>query len=406
MAADDVPLVAHLLRRTSFGPFPGQVRAAAAAGSDAAVAAVLAAVPSPLPAPPDLSLKNNNAPVGWWLTRMADPNAGLAEKMTWFWHGHLTSSRSKVNDWTLMWRQHLLLRQYALGNFRDLMQAITIDPAMLWYLDGNGSTAAAPNENYSREVMELFTLGHGNYTQDDVAAGAHALSGWRIDLASNQARFNAAHGPTGPVTYLGSSVSSARDVVNTLCDHPACAPFIASGVYAYLAGVAPASDLADRLAAVFREANLEIRPLVTAILTDPTFLTTVRNRPRYPVEWISAAMASAGLSNTKTAISLATSMGQVPFYPPGVNGWATGTRWLAPSFALARDALAAYTPAIAKIAGATDPVAAAFERCSLYDVTDETRLAIETGAAGVSDPGRRAATVLGLTIASPEFALA
>ncbi|HVA87607.1 MAG TPA: DUF1800 domain-containing protein [Candidatus Saccharimonadales bacterium] len=402
----DLPLVAHLLRRTSFGPFPGQVRALSASGVAVAVATVLSATPSPLPAPPDLSLKNNNAPVAWWLTRMADPGAGLVEKMTWFWHGHLTSSRSKVNDWGLMWQQHLLLRANALGNFRDLMQAITIDPAMLWYLDGNASSDAAPNENYARELMELFTLGHGNYTQADVTAGAHALSGWRIDRRAGGARFVPADGPTGPVTYLGQSASSASDVINAVCDQPACAPFIAGEIYAYLAGVPPTPAQADQLATVFRGANLEIKPLVAAILTDPGFPTLRQNRGRYPVEWITAAMAAMGLSNPKAAESLAVDMGQIPFHPPAVNGWPPGMRWLAPSFALARDALAAHTPAIDEVAGTEDPVSAAFERCSLYEVTAETRNAIEQAAASVSEPRRKAATILGLAIASPEFALA
>lgn len=402
----DLPLIAHLLRRTSFGPFPGQVRTLAAAGLPAAITTVLSATPSPLPAPPDLSPSNNSGPVGWWLTRMADPGAGLVEKMTWFWHAHLTSSRSKVNDWGLMWQQHLLLRANALGNFRQLMQAITIDPAMLWYLDGNGSTDAAPNENYARELMELFTLGHGNYSQDDVTAGAHALSGWRIDRRLGGARFVPADGPPGPVTFLGQSATSASDVVDIVCDHPACAPFIAGAIYAYLAGVPPTPAQANALATVFRGANLEIRPLVAAVLTDPAFPAARLNRPRYPVEWITAAMAAMGLSNPKVAESVAVEMGQIPFHPPAVNGWPGGSRWLAPSFALARDALAAHTPAIDVVAGAADSVSAAFERCSLHEVTDETRRAITQAAAGVTESRRKAATILGLAIAAPEFALA
>ena len=403
----DPVLVAHLLRRATFGPFPGQVASASAAATtfDALVAEVLAATPPPLPTAPDLTLKGT-APITWWFARMGDPNAGLAEKLTWFWHGHLTSSRAKVNHWGAMWQQHLLLRAHALGNFRTLLQAITVDAAMLWYLDGGGSTAAAPNENYARELMELFGLGIGNYTEADVTAGAYALTGWRLDRQAGIARFMPANGPRRAVTFLGRQVSTAGEVVDAVCDHPACAPWIAGKLHTYLAGEPPTPERLAKLATVFRAANLEIKPLVTAILADSTFPALRRNRPRYPVEWIVGAMAALGLTNAVAATRYVTGAGQIPFRPPSVAGWPTGMGWLAPSQALARDAVAAKAPAIDAVARAKDPVAAALERCSLYEVSDRTLGALRAAAAGVTNAQRRAGTVLGLAIASPEFALA
>jgi hypothetical protein len=137
--------------------------------------AVTAATPPPLPPPP--AMDGWDPPI-WWLSRMADPAVGLAEKMTWFWHAHLCTSQDKVNNWQMMWNQHRLLRTNALGSFRTLLQQLTVDPAMLISLDGDPSVVGAPNENYSREVMELFALGPGNYTETDVRnGGAKALAG-------------------------------------------------------------------------------------------------------------------------------------------------------------------------------------------------------------------------------------
>src|SRR5713226_2837494 len=141
---DERVLVAHLLRRTGFGPLPGQVDGLAPSGIDVAIDTVLAA-PALDPGEPPLRDENNDkdydAPVRHWLGLMAKAEAGLHEKMVWFWHGHLTSSYDKVGVWKMMWQQQQLLREYALGNFRDLVQAITIDPARLVYLDGAESTA-------------------------------------------------------------------------------------------------------------------------------------------------------------------------------------------------------------------------------------------------------------------------
>ena len=218
--------IAHVLRRTTFGPFPGQVKALAPKGVDAAITRILAAKAlATTPAPP-LDDDGSNAPVDWWLDRMANPNAGIHEKMTWFWHGHLTTSHSKVFRWKVEFPQHLLLRKYAMGNFRTLLQKITVDAAMLLYLDGSWSTADDPNENYSRELMELFVLGRGNYTQDDVRNGAKALAGWYVDWDTGKIGFNDWGALDAPVPYLGKSVKRAPDVVDAVLAHPRSAPWV------------------------------------------------------------------------------------------------------------------------------------------------------------------------------------
>lgn len=418
---DDRALVAHLLRRTSFGPRPGAVDELAAAGVDAAVDAVLAAEPLD-PGEPSLdddSEDDYDRPVRHWLALMCRPEAGLHEKLTWFWHGHLTSSYEKVDSWPMMWQQHLLLREHALGNFRDLLQAVTVDPAMLVYLDGDGSSADAPNENHSRELMELFALGRGQYSQADVAAGAVALSGWWVDWDAATAELDPEAAPSGPVTYLGREVTDAAAVVDAVCDHPACPGHVVGALHRFLAGVEPEPARRAELARLFADSGLEIRPVVEAIVRHPSFLERRLNRPRYPVEWVVAAIAALGYDDDTLAehdtdvgmlaYEICGSLNQTPFYPPNVAGWPPGPRWLAPTYAAARASLVWYSSAAAPLAEAGDPVAAVLDRCSLHEVTPRTRAALDEAArqlTAADDPAGADAVLLGLAVSSPEFSLA
>lgn len=399
--------IAHLLRRVGFGPFPGQVDALAPGGRDAALNAVLNATPPALPAPPDLTGGSGIDPVSWWLRRMQDPNVGLAEKMVWFWHGHLVSAQSKVNHWDFMWTQNLLFRQDALANFRTLMQAITIDAAMLRYLDGDPSEILAPNENYSRELMELFTMGFGTFTEPDVKAGARALTGWNV-AESGAVTFDPSTANTTPVTFLGQSVTHAADVVNVVCNNPNMAPYITTKLYKYFHGVAPSPSMSTSLVNTFTSNNLELKPLVTAILQDPLFWDPTRrlNRPRVPVEWVSATAAAYGSTDYNAEQDMADNMGMLPYYPPNVAGWPTGNRWLSASQALIRDDVGTQVPVIPAIQNAPDPVAAALAYCSMYEVTAKTKTAMTNAVAAVSDPASKARMALGLAVSSPEFALA
>jgi uncharacterized protein (DUF1800 family) len=290
-----------------------------------------------------------------------------------------------------------------------MLKEMTIQPAMLLYLDGDWSTVDGPNENYARELQELFTIGQANVTQENVWNGALALAGWHVDWDTGTSVFvdrdwaRLDH----KVPFLGKQVWRYDEVVDACCDHPAMPAFIADKMWRYLVGSAPSAAKLQALATVYRQSDLDNHALVARILRDPQFLKKRLNRPRYPVEWVTAAMAAAGLtSRAGLAVDTLWRMGQLPFYPPSVAGWPTGDRWLSPSLALARAAFATESEAITAIADAADPVKVALNRCSMFEVSSQTRRALEEARAGLRNRGERATVLLALCLASPEFALA
>jgi uncharacterized protein (DUF1800 family) len=398
---DDRPLIAHLLRRATFGPFPGQVDALAPLGLAGALDSVLGG--APVPVEPFRGGRDDD-PSSWLWQHLISPKAGLHEKLTWFWHGHFTSGYSKVGLGPALVNQNLLLRRHAFGNFRTFVREITIDPAMLLYLDGDASTADSPNENYARELMELFTLGRGHYSEADVRAGARALAGWRVDDNEYKVIFDEESANRAQVTFLGrSGALRYEDIANIVCDQPACAPFIVGKLHRYFVGTEPPEERRAELAAIFSSSGLEIRPVVEAIFRHPSFAEQRLNRPRFPVEWAIAAAAALGATPD---IIWAIALGQYPLDPPNVAGWPPGNRWLSAGLALTRLAFAASAEAVDEISRARDPVAAALHRSSLYEVTGATRHALDELARSTKDPEVRSAALLGMAVASPEFALA
>jgi uncharacterized protein (DUF1800 family) len=409
--ADEKALIAHLLRRTGFGPHPGQVEELSAGGYAATLDKVLAAAPLTVDAP-TLGTKDDEAfLVRWWLEILGRPDAGLHEKMVWFWHGHLTSSVDKAEPIAIA-RQHQLLRMQAMGNARQLLQDVTIDAAMLGWLDGKTSTAEAPNENYGRELMELFALGREfngapTYTPADVRAAAYALSGWEVDDdKASKVAFNAEIGPTKSVDFLGKSVANAKDVVNVVCDHPAFAPFIAGKLYQYFHGVRPEAPLLASLADTFRSGNLEIKPLVTAILRDPSFVEHRMNRPRFPIEWVLATHAVLGPVKDDDLIDILSTLGQIPFQPPNVAGWPLSPRWLSAGASMSRASYALDRSSDTEVTAEPDQVAWILGRTSLFEVSDTTKNALAKAAAKIDSKRNRASVLHALTLSSPEFALA
>ena len=402
--ADDDALRAHVLRRLTFGPRPWQAVDLAGTSPPDLVEQLLAAEPL-WPDPPEFGSDDDYSRVlEWWLDVMLDERAGLHERMVWFWHGHLTSSLDKASA-SLMHRQNELLRTHAMGNFRTLLQEITVDAAMLYWLDGAGSWAGDPNENFAREVMELFALGRqAGYTEADVANGAIAFSGWWVDGDNDdEVRFDPGAGPPGPVEFLGRTVASAAEAIDAICDHGACPWWISGNLHEHLVGVWPDEARHAELAGVFADSGLEIRPLVEAIVRHPSFLETRLNRPRTGLEWY---LAFRRLFDIRLDPWPLDGLGQMPFVPPNVAGWPGQARWMSVGAEFAKATLAwDHTWETATLDEA-DPVGDLLGRAGLHEVSDATRATLEEAAAAVENRRDRASLLHALVAVCPEFSLA
>jgi uncharacterized protein (DUF1800 family) len=406
---DDAAVVAHILRRLTFTAHPDRVEQFAGVVPADVIEEML--TESPLePDLPELGSDDDSGRIPeWWLEVMGRGDAGLHEKMVWFWHGHFTSSLDKASP-ALMMRQHMLFRTHALGNFRDFLRDIATDAAMLYWLDGAGSASDAPNQNFAREAMELFTLGRSGspYTEDDVRAGAIAFSGWWVDGDNDdEVKFDTEAGPIGSIQFLGATVRAGEDAVadavDAMCDHPACAPFVAARIDTYLSGVEPDDDRRDALAKTFRDAGLELRPLVESIVRDPAFLAARLNRPRSAVEWFIAARV---LLETEIDIYSLEGLGQIPFSPPNVAGWPGVARWVSAGAEFAKAEIALDNADDTPTLDPTDPVADVLRRAGLFEVSEATLQTLHQ-AVGAIDGRRDASTLLHALVAvSPEFSLA
>ena len=336
----------------------------------------------------------------WWLDVMRRPDNGIHERLIWFWHGHLTSGLDKSGPDAMM-RQHALLRRHALGNFRTMLQEITLDPAMLGWLDGGASTASAPNENYARELMELFALGRGAYTEADVRNGARALAGYRVDDDNRVVPERDAMLTTS-VGFLGTRVRTASEVIDAVCDHPACAPHVIGALYGAIVGSTPEPGRLDELAELFRSSDLEIAPVVRAIVLHPSFLDDTTLRPRSPVEWFLAFERLTGAELDGWTLEL---MGQTPMNPPNVAGWPGVMRWISADAVLTKASVAIDSTGDTETLDASDPVADVIRRAGVGTVSASTRTVLDTIVQRT--PGRRElSSLLHAAIAlSPEFSV-
>ncbi|CAN5606766.1 DUF1800 domain-containing protein [soil metagenome] len=410
MAPDQSPdhaLIAHLLRRTGFGPAPGEVEMA---GSyDEALAAVLDTAADDGVEMPDPDPEVAFPGVLWWLRRMQDSPAPLHDKLVLFWHSHVPSSTSKAPP-DLLARQHNLLRRNAQGNFRTLMRGIVQDAAMQLYLDGAGSDASAPNENLARELMELFTLGRGNYTEGDVRAAAKALAGFTVDRQSGAVGFDSNAANDGRLTILGvTDTFDAERVVDVVCDQPACAEFIAAKLYRFFVGVAAPDSRRAELAASFRAGDLEIMPLVEQILTGPEFAQSRLTRARLPVEWFVAAHAAFDRIIAGEDVWKVGELGQMPFLPPNVAGWPVGPEWAGAGRQLLRASMAlglSWDERPIDLEGSSPATRSdsALKRCGLFEVARTTRSALEVVADQLDAAGGGDRALVAAALASPEAA--
>ncbi len=329
--------VAHLLRRAGFGFSAEEFDAGLRLGYKGLVEKLLNPTAEMIP-PPDDPIKIGGLQA-WWLTRMVTTTNPLQEKMTLFWHGFLTSDYRKAgNKQPHMYNQNVLFRQTGLDNFRTLLGAISRNPAMMIYLDLQTSRKGAPNENYARELMELFTMGPGNYNETDVREAARALTGWMVKDQTSV--FNPKQHDDGSKTFLGHTGNFGMDdVLDLILAQGATAPFVASKFARYFVTPTPPRDYVGRLAGVLTKSKWDVRALLRAILLSPEFVApqAYRSLVKSPSEYVASTLrAVGGAKAVPQAATRMQGMDQVLFDPPTVAGWPSDAGWITSNTLLGR----------------------------------------------------------------------
>jgi uncharacterized protein (DUF1800 family) len=337
--------VAHLLRRAGFGSTEAELDMYTALGyanslerlltydqvDDSAVEQQVAAMP--------VDRRNAELARLSWMTRMLYTQRPLQEKMVLFWHTHFATATSKVRGADTMLNQIQLFRDNALGNFETLLQKVTRDPAMLQWLDNNQNRKGSPNENYAREVMELFTVGIGNYTDTDVKEAARAFTGYTSDR-QGQFTFNAAQHDDGDKTFMGVTQNwDADDILATLVRHPATARFVTTKLFRFFVYDTPDASTIDRLAATFTNSGFDTKAVMRDIFTGPEFLseTAFRGNVKQPIELVIGALKALNVQNIGPDLPQSTRrMGQDLLNPPDVSGWKGGDNWISATTLLER----------------------------------------------------------------------
>jgi uncharacterized protein (DUF1800 family) len=351
-----VPLpanVAHLLRRAGFGGTLAQANALSHQSWDTTVdhlldfsSAPADVQPAYLTDPAKGDWEKEYRLQQWWMNRMATSTTPLQEKLALFWHGHFATANYKVNDALLMYRQNALFRSQAAGNFRDLVQQMSVQPAMLIWLDNDPNVKGSPNENFARELMELFTLGVNNYSQNDVVASARAWTGHNtLEEDREQYHFYPERHDTGTKTFMGVTKNwDGPDIIDfILGSNPAhkriASRFIAAKMWSYFAYPDPEPALVARLGDAFLASDLSIHALVRSIFMAPEFISNKAKHGlvRPPADWVAACMKVVNITaedaNPQWWMG---DMGQQLFEPPNVSGWRPNEYWLTTSRLWAR----------------------------------------------------------------------
>jgi uncharacterized protein (DUF1800 family) len=268
----------------------------------------------------------------WWVTEMLGTESPFTERMTLFWHNHFTSSLQKVRSPQLMLRQNALLRKHALGNFGELLHAVSKDPAMLVYLDSATNRRGQPNENFARELMELFTLGEGKYGEHDIKEAARAFTGWSIDLDTGEYLFRPRQHDDGVKIVLGKSLKGGTEVLDLLLAHPATAEYVAARLWREFVSPQPQPEELKRVAAALRQSRYDMRTAMRELLLAPAFWAP-ENRAvliKSPTELVVGTMRqfNIAVSDPLPFVFLLRALGQDLLSPPNVKGWPGGEQWI------------------------------------------------------------------------------
>jgi uncharacterized protein (DUF1800 family) len=363
--------VGHLYRRAGFGATYPELQEGLRLGPHMLVARLLEGGPglaefneqmAPLAA---TIARNNDARHmrAWWLVRMLHSPHPLLEKLTLFWHNHFATSNSKVLNAHFMLEQNALLRKHALGSFAELLQQISQDPAMMIWLDTRDSKKGSPNENYARELMELFSLGIGHYTEKDIREAARAFTGWQV--RGQSAVFDSAQHDDGIKTVLGQKGNwTGEEIVRVCLEQKSAAPFIAAKLYRFLVSESmPATpELLAPLAERFRASDYDFGALVKTVLSSNLFFSSqaYRSSIKSPVLFVLGIVrALEGRVGTTSLVDGLQELGQDVFHPPSVKGWDGGRAWLNGQTLLFRQnlALALTSTEDARFGRRTDPAA-------------------------------------------------
>ena len=444
MALDNAPSqIAHLLRRAGFGATETELAQYLPLGFAGALERLLNpeqvddSATDLLLAPLTTDLgdrKKIEAAKFWWLSRMLYTQRPLQEKMTLFWHNHFATANSKVANSVLMLQQIQLFRDYGLGNFEVLLQKVTRDPAMLIWLDNRQNRKGAPNENYAREVQELFTVGIGNYTEQDIHEAARAFTGHTLSRDLNYT-FNASQHDAGDKTFQGQTGNfDADDILAILVRHPATARFITTKLFSFFVYDNPDPSTIDRLAATFVSSSFDIRAVLRDLFSGPEFLSAqaFHAQVKQPVDLVLGALKSLNVQNVgPDATQVLRRMGQDLLNPPDVSGWKGGAGWINSTtlferfnfgdrLAMGREADKPYfadVPAQVRAHGITSPEALVDFYLALLvdgDVTPEARQSLvdylnSAGPLALDDSGAldlKARGLVHLALAVPAYQLA
>ena len=412
--------VAHLLRRSGFGATKAELDHFAAMGQTAATEAILnysktsnAALESQLPT---IDLGGTPQPTAaaiqaWWLQRMAQSARPLEEKMTLFWHGLLTSGLDKAGP-AQLFTQNQLFRGMALGNFDDLLKAVSKDPAMMVYLDTETNRKGKPNENYARELMELFTTGIGHYTEDDVRESARSFTGWTLQ-GGKQLRYASASQlvprlhDAGVKTFMGKTGTlTGDDIVEMLVRLRATAVRLSTRLFSFFAYPNPDQEIVNHLADTFQKAHYNVGAVVHEIFTMDAFYSDKAYRAlvKSPADLVAQTLKATGANArgyTAAAAAMAP-MGQVLFYPPNVAGWPGGSSWINSSTLLNRINFANAAAQRSQASMTAQTLAQLSDTLVDANVSPTTRDGLEAFAAAHSADQ---AGLLFMVLATPEFQL-
>jgi uncharacterized protein (DUF1800 family) len=356
--------LAHLYRRAGFGGRPDEIDAAVATGYGATVERLLdrsqpdpgasAITPPPLTTTftrpssdptTAMAMARSLADEGralrlWWLQRMAATSSPLPEKLTLLWHGHFATSLQKVRFPKLMYDQNQIFRTMGAGTFASLTQAVAKDPAMLIWLDASTDKKSHPNENFARELMELFTLGIGNYSEEDVREAARCFTGWVFDRQTGGFALQVRQHDDGLKTVLGRTGNlTGEDVIDLVTHSPIGIRYIAAKLWSHLAYPVKPSDPVVSDIAAGSTADLDLTALLRAIFLHPQFTSDAATTGliKQPIEYVVGSLRALHLPvDQPVVVNALEEMGQVPFAPPSVGGWPQNAYWLSTAATLAR----------------------------------------------------------------------